>query len=568
MLSFRPDQLLTPLLSRLVWARTQVPGWVGGQGSAKDLPGAGLGGFGPVWPYVFLLATLLPLGAEAATRRYRLTWRDDPATSISVGFELYDATSARVVYDTRDYGRDARSYRYSANPARQTEHAGMRNVFVRLTGLEPGTIYYFLVVDETGSSERMIFETPPATPDRPLSIVAGGDSRNNRQTALAANRLVGRLRPHFVLFGGDMTAGDTAREWQAWFDDWQLTTGADGRLTPIVPARGNHERSNQSIDRLFDIPHPDVYYALDFGGGLLRTYTLNTLFPPGGDQLNWLIRDLGAARSMWKVAQYHHAMRPHTASKPERNELIRLWATQFARFGVDLVCESDAHTVKQTYPIRPSTGPGSSEGFVRDDRRGTVYVGEGCWGAPLRANNDDKAWTQASGRFNQFKWIWVDITQLQVRTVNIDRSAGAAAVNPFARFQLPAGLTLWEPPGVGPVLRINRRGAPAPPAASGTTRTPLVPGQAVIQPATPPGPATLRRDGRGRVNVSFGMPVTGEPEIIIVDGDMNLLYQGKLSRRGPGPYSELLELPALPPARKMELVIRAGGRVVAKYLLR
>lgn len=515
----------------------------------------------------FLFPLLLStLTLDAATRRYRLSWRANPSTNMTIGFELYAATSARVVYDTQDHGRDAKAYRLRANPARSVNHAGMQNVFVRLSGLRPGTTYYFLVVDDKSVSQRMIFETPPGNPNEPLSIVAGGDSRNNRQAATTANRLVSKLRPHFVLFGGDMTNTDTPAEWQDWFDDWQLTISEDGRLTPIVPARGNHERANSSIYHLFDVPHPDVYYALTFGGGLLRTYTLNTLFPPGGHQLNWLTSDLSRAKATWKIAQYHHAMRPHTRSKPERDELITLWATQFTRYGMDLVVESDAHTVKQTWPIRPSREPGSSEGFIRDDKRGTVYVGEGCWGAPLRANDDDKPWTRSSGRFNQFKWIWLDATQMQVRTVDIDRSSGTyAEVNAQARFQTPPGLVYWEPQGTGEVLRIARRAKTAANAGAGNPLTDRSPS---MQSTEPPTPAILQRDARGAVQVSFSMPTNGQPQIIVVDAGKNLLWQTKLAVRGPGPYSEKIDLPALPNARGMELVIRGGGKVLAKYILR
>ena len=523
-------------------------------------------------PRLLILLAFIPLflytlDLEAATRRYRLSWRSDPATNMTIGFELYGgAANARVLYDTQDHGRDARAYRQSANAARTVNHAGMRNVFVRLGGLRPGTTYYFLVVDDKSVSRRMIFETPPDNANQPLSIVAGGDSRNNRRAAVMANRLVSQLRPHFVLFGGDMTNSDTPAEWQAWFDDWQLTISQDGRLTPIVPARGNHESANASIFNLFDVPQPDVYYALSFGGGLLRTYTLNTLFPPGGNQLKWLMSDLSRTEATWKIAQYHHAMRPHTRSKPERDELITLWATQFTRYGMDLVVESDAHTVKQTWPIRPSRAPGSSEGFIRDDQRGTVYIGEGCWGAPLRANDDDKPWTRASGRFNQFKWIWLDGTQMQVRTVDIDRSSGTVTeVSPLARFQTPPGVVFWRPQSTGEVLRISRRNKPA---ANAGTGNPLTDRSPTLQSSEPAPPAVLQRDARGGVRVSFRMPVNGQPQVIVVDAGKNLLWQEKLAVRGPGPYSENITLPALPSAAGMELVIRAGGKVVAKYILR
>ncbi|HAP63004.1 MAG TPA: metallophosphoesterase, partial [Cytophagales bacterium] len=65
-------------------------------------------------------------------------------------------------------------------------------------------------------------------------------------------------------------------------------------------------------------------------------------------------------------------MRPHVGSKSEGNNQYNNWANLFYNYGVKLGVECDAHTVKSTWPIRPSTGSGSDEGFVRDDANGTV----------------------------------------------------------------------------------------------------------------------------------------------------------------------------------------------------
>ena len=63
---------------------------------------------------------------------------------------------------------------------------------------------------------------------------------------------------------------------------------------------------------------------------------------------------------------------------------------------------------KITYPVSPDTISGDAEmGFIRNDENGTMYIGEGSWGASPRGNNDDKSWTLASGSFNQIKWIHV-----------------------------------------------------------------------------------------------------------------------------------------------------------------
>ncbi len=410
---------------------------------------------------IYILFFLVLLGhnaADALTDKYRCMWRDDPSTTMVVGWNQVSGHSPVVYYDQINGGTNPNAYGRFQKPDRAIQSKGMDNYFVRLTGLTPNTTYYFVIQDSEGVSRQMSFQTVPNDSYDRLSVIAGGDSRNYREGRRNANILVAKLQPHFVLFGGDMTGGDTGKEWKDWFDDWQLTMTAEGKLTPIVATRGNHEYSNNTIFTLFDTPNESIYYALNFGGDLLRVYTLNSLIASGGEQREWLHNDLGLnSHIQWKMAQYHFATRPHTSKKSERNDQLVNWSTLFYEYGVNLVVESDAHTVKTTYPIRPSRGIGAQEGFIRDDDNGTVYVGEGCWGAPLRTNNDDKKWTRNSGSFNQFKWIFVSQNDIEVRTVKTDRADHAASLSEYDRFSIPAGLDIWNPSN-GDVINIYPRG--------------------------------------------------------------------------------------------------------------
>ena len=410
--------------------------------------------FSPLLLILFYLFFASDLTAK--TDKYRIMWRDDPSTTMVIGWNQIDGAGVAVYYDVNDFGKDVLSYENAVKPTISNTSKGMNNHFVRLTNLMPSTTYYFVVQDSEGCSERMYFETAPDHPNERLSIIAGGDSRNFREARKKANSLVAKLRPHCVMFGGDMTGGDNAKQWRGWFDDWQLTISDDGRITPILVTRGNHEYSNKTLTDLFDVAPPDAYYALSIGGNLLRIYTLNSLIPSGGDQKKWLENDLIQSQDhIWRFSQYHYATRPHTGKKSERNNQLKNWSTLFEKYKVQLAVESDAHCVKWTYPIRPSREQGSDEGFIRDDEKGTVYVGEGCWGAPLRRNNDDKMWTRNSGSFNQFKWIFVDQDQIEIRTVKTDGADDVSSVESWDVFTPPAGLELWNPSN-GPVVRIER----------------------------------------------------------------------------------------------------------------
>lgn len=407
---------------------------------------------------ILMLCALWSTTCLAEVDRLRASLRTDPATSIVIGWDQVSGSNALLFYDTQSHRGNAPAYSFQQGVDVENDYAGMQNKFVRLEDLVPNTVYYFIIVDSEGSSKEYSFATLPDNAAERISIIAGGDSRNYRAARQAANRMVAKLHPHIVMFGGDMTGGDNPEQWMKWMNDWQLTITEQNRLTPIITARGNHEYSNKSIMALFDVPTLSNYYSLPIGGNLIQLYTLNSLIAAGGEQAEWLEQELIANHKdvYWQLAQYHFATRPHTKRKAERNDQMNYWSKLFYKYGVDLVVESDAHVVKTTYPIKPSRESGSHQGFIRDDRKGTIYVGEGCWGAPLRDANDDKTWTRASGSFNQFKWMFVDKEGIEVRTVLTDTSDKVGDECLYDRFCIPSGIGIWNPP-TGDVLYIDQR---------------------------------------------------------------------------------------------------------------
>ena len=405
-----------------------------------------------------LCALLFAGSAAAKTDKYRVIWNSSPDTSITIGWCQVDGNNAKVQYRAAGSDDPVQSKRVD----RETSHLGLESRFARLTGLEPDTSYEFLIMDSNSSSRRLFFKTAPAG-EASFSFAAGGDSRNHRDARQRANRTVAKLRPMFVCFGGDMINRPVPEEWAAWLDDWQLTTSPDGHMIPIIAARGNHE-SKKDIHAFFDTPTPDDYYAVDIGKGFLRVYTLNSNIVRAGSQGEWLAADLAAnAGAKWKVAHYHHPFRPHQSGKAEQNAQYNAWAPLFFKHGLDLAIECDSHVVKRTWPLRPSTGPGSEMGFIRDDAFGTTFIGEGCWGAPLRRNDDDKSWTRASGSFNQINWICVTPEKMFSRTVMVDKSADGDTIDPENPFELPDGMEIWEPDS-GAVVTVLPRGEEGRPA--------------------------------------------------------------------------------------------------------
>ena len=505
------------------------------------------------------ISTIAVVNAKSA--RFRAMWHEDPATTIVIGWDQVSGNDPVLMYDTKDYGNNLSGYRFSKKPTKIKQAKGMNNHFVRLSGLQPNTTYFFLIRDNEGHSRRYSFQTISDQADAPLAIIAGGDSRNHRDARCQANRFVAKLRPHFILFSGDMTDGDQSKEWIEWFDDWQLTFGSDGRIFPVVATRGNHEATNQTLVDLFDVPHPEVYYDLSFGGNLLKVYTLNTNIPSSGDQKVWLAKDLEISQSfVWRFAQYHAAIRPHSKRKPEKTNLILDWATLFHKYQVQLVIESDAHVVKWTYPIRPSRDAGSQEGFIRDDQAGTVYIGEGCWGAPLREADDPKIWTRDFDSFNQFKWIFVDQEKIEIRTLKTDMVDAVREISHYNPFEMPVGIeqAVWKPQN-GSVLRIkNPNYVPPPVTYSPTERAdPTV--NTDVKRLTP-DPAT------GNLRLSYKLQNPSDVFIVLLDKNKKEINRYQISDQKPGDYQQSLNFTKISPGQYW-IRIEAGGQTLANYYI-
>ena len=405
------------------------------------------------WSIVF---ALLILGSFAETKFYRLTWEKDPATTITVGFKQSEDKGATVYYDTVDHGENAEAYKFKKDSSKSTEHRGTVSQFAYLTDLKPDTKYYFVVKDADSISKRFYFITAPNRPKK-FRFIAGGDSRSSSKNRRKSNILVPTLRPLFVLFNGDFTGSGSSKQWTQWLTDWELTYSEDGRLYPVIPVRGNHDKKG-GVAAVWGLEDTKEYYSISFAANTLLVYNLNTEISTGGDQVKWFKEDLekNAAKARYIVAGYHKPIRPHVAGKREGVGQYKDWTPLFYEYKFDLLTEADAHCVKRTARVKPSSEPGNDEGFVTAED-GFFMTGEGCWGAPLRKAEDVKSWTLGADKFNSFDVIDVYADRMDLRTVNSDESKDVEAITEKdGVFALPKGMIFWQPKS-GEVLKIKVR---------------------------------------------------------------------------------------------------------------
>ncbi len=426
-----------------------------------------------IWLFL-LVQGLLLTGAQlnAATDGYTLSFRDDPATTMVVGWSGNDGT---LYYDVVDHGTNHTAYAFSHASDRSLSHKGQDRHYARLNGLTPNTVYYFVIYDNSSqASARFKFQTLSDDPNDPVSFVSGGDSRQSveifgnpiencpsavgcRGERQEGNQLVAKLRPDFVAFNGDFVRNTLGlgveQEWQDWLDDWQMTIAADGRMTPLILTQGNHE-DNTDMERLFDVPDEE-YYVLDIHGGLIRLYSLNSELNPctNAAQLNWLTNDLqnntGSTNDpYWKVVQHHVPTFAVANGYGLNNEQMDCWVPLFQQYGVKLALESHSHTTKWTWPVVRNS-PGND--FERNDSLGIVYIGEGQWGAPHRTldytGSNAKPYMRDQNVGDSFFYLTVNKEEISIQCVLFENVGNV--VDPGddqLGSALPAGVTLWTPP--------------------------------------------------------------------------------------------------------------------------
>jgi len=352
--------------------------------------------------------------AERANRKFmhfRVMWMHNPQHEAVISWSTADkGTAHRVHYDIESREGQLDKYAESATPftsARYTmidSDRGTPSAYfhhVHLTDLEPSAKVYFVVESDGQASEEFHFITAPED-GRAVKVVFGGDSR--RPPALPEvhedrrriNQMVAELAgqdPEIIAFchGGDYC---TRAQWQYmtdWLSDHELTTTADGRILPIIPARGNHD-TDVVFEEIFAWPERDhdYFYSTKLSARAV-VISLNTEISMGGDQRQWLAKELERQRAepgKTILVQYHKpaygSVKSFEAGAPQR----QYWVPLFEKFQVDLVAESDHHSLKRTLPIFQGE---------YDPERGITYIGDGGLGVPQRTVDSSRWYLQDPG---------------------------------------------------------------------------------------------------------------------------------------------------------------------------
>ncbi|WP_404309819.1 purple acid phosphatase family protein [Neorhodopirellula lusitana] len=345
------------------------------------------------------------IGTQPA--QWRVVWTDDPSTTATVSWSTAAAGKSHTLRfrvkgtDESPSAQLAESGRYTGGESELYYH------HVRLTELQPATAYEVQMISDADQSPVFYFVTAPST-DREFSILHGGDSRSDHKVRRHVNKMIASLvassyynndlADDILAFahGGDYVVTGTKMDlWSAWLSDHELTAGPDGRLLPVIPARGNHDKG-KPFNEVFGFPDEDLnYYGISIGPQV-RFTTLNSETSTAGDQAKWLKVELKESRAShrWLLAQYHRPVYPAVKTPGPG---LKSWVPLFEKYNVDLVCEADGHNIKRTVPIRDGV----------KDETGVVYIGEGGLGVPQRTPKPERWFLNSPGMADKGHHVFV-----------------------------------------------------------------------------------------------------------------------------------------------------------------
>jgi len=271
---------------------------------------------------------------------------------------------------------------------------------ITLTGLEPSTAYFYRVIaeDDSGAtidSGLLTFKTS-VRDDEAVSFAIIGDTESRPHINDRIAKLIWDERPDFVINCGDLTDGGREPHKFQWNHEYFLgMTQLHSRL-PCFPVPGNGEGDLHWYRRYHVLPEPEGYYTFRYGNAqffMLDSNRRGSDFLPGGEQFEWLARELAESDATWKFAAHHHPV--YTSDEDdygdtftgERSPLgdteVRRLTDLYEKHGVDAVFFGHLHTYERSWPVK--------RGEVNLDE-GVIYVQSGGAGGNLEDFAPTRSW--------------------------------------------------------------------------------------------------------------------------------------------------------------------------------
>lgn len=243
---------------------------------------------------------------------------------------------------------------YSTGSTSTSEYGTDHQHKYTITGLTPGTKYYYRITAGAATATGN-FITAPAASATKVKFMAYGDTRTNagsHDNVCAGMNSVIAGDPEFqtlVLHSGDWVESDAETNWSNEFFNRSYLSQIQTQATmPIMGCLGNHELTGTGLS-IFDKYWPytyagDHYYSFDYGPvhiSVLDQETSN--YAAGSPQLTWLSNDLASTTKKWKVVMFHEPGWCAGGSHPNNATVQTAIQPICEQYGVSLVFAGHNH---------------------------------------------------------------------------------------------------------------------------------------------------------------------------------------------------------------------------------
>lgn len=369
-----------------------------------------------------------------------VTWTDDPSLTASIqwniptaGLEGYDAKL--WIVPASETSPDTQNNRIlpltlsNVIPGACTEYkeellgvpmneAVHVNCLVRVTGLQPGTEYFYrvgtwdsydtssLLFTNANLSNVNRFKTAPLPGSREkFTFIAAGDSRDGADLIAANMAPMAARNVDFWLFNGDFCEMGLQTEWDAWFN--AMAPALSG--SPIMPVVGNHELVISTYWNQFDLPVvteiPEILHerawSFDYANVHFLAIDTNTTDNIVAEK-EWIEADLTKADNDpnidFTVVMQHHAIYSssnHGTVERVKEELVPI----YEKHKVAMVYNGHDHMYERTYPVR--------EDKINEEN-GIIYVVAGAFFAPPYSAGTSW-WTAVSADGDRGNYLVVEV---------------------------------------------------------------------------------------------------------------------------------------------------------------
>ncbi|HEX3074362.1 MAG TPA: metallophosphoesterase family protein, partial [Ignavibacteriales bacterium] len=268
---------------------------------------------------------------------------------------------------------------------------------IKLTGLAPGTSYFYRVVSMTSNGTEIIsrvytFKTA-VNDSSAFAFAVFGDTQNNIEIWGKIAKLGWQERPNFAIHVGDIVG--TGSDKSQWVNEFFAPGNVFMSRFPIYSAIGNHEANHANYYKYMANPGSGTYYTFTYGN--VQFFALNTNFDvsAGSAQCNWFESELAKSTAKWKIAYHHHP--PYTSdnddygdTSEEESELgdqrLRPLVKLYEKYGINLVFFGHIHDYERTWPIYEDK---------IDEEKGVMYIQAGGAGGGLEDYAPTRSWFTA-----------------------------------------------------------------------------------------------------------------------------------------------------------------------------